>query len=51
MEFGKSATNFDCPPSEQCPNGRRNAEAAETFIFKVKTLDNLRKRLEEVFLS
>ena len=26
MEFGKSATNFDRPHAESCPNGRRNAE-------------------------
>ena len=26
MEFGKNATNFDTPPAESCPNGRRNAE-------------------------
>ena len=26
MEFGKSATNFDSPHAESCPNGRRNAE-------------------------
>ena len=26
MEFGKSATNFDSPPAESCPNGRQNAE-------------------------
>ena len=26
MEFGKSAANFDSPPAESFPNGRRNAE-------------------------
>ena len=26
MEFGKSTTNFDSPPAESCPHGRRNAE-------------------------
>ena len=26
MEFGKSATNFDRPHAESCPNGRRNVE-------------------------
>ena len=26
MEFSKSATNFDSPHAESCPNGRRNAE-------------------------
>ena len=25
MEFGESSTNFDSPPSESGPNGRRNA--------------------------
>ena len=26
MEFSKSATNFDSPHAESCPNGRRNTE-------------------------
>ena len=26
MKFGKSATNFDIPAAESCPNGRRPAE-------------------------
>ena len=29
MEFGKSATNFDSPAAESCPNGRRNEGTAE----------------------
>ena len=31
MKFGKSATNFDSPPAESCPNGRRNSEIICTF--------------------
>ena len=29
MEFGQSATKFDSPHAESCPNDRRNAEASK----------------------
>ena len=38
MGFGKSTTNFDSPPAEACPNGRRNTEPPKLHVLVISAL-------------